>query len=121
VLQFGLREAPIAAMAHMIGVVEDLAESVIGSILLRFTAAFSDGNTLYAVRYATDRKAPTLYASPVNAGYCLVSEPLNDDVDAWAEIPDDSAVTIGKGGIDVADFRPEKRSAAKPQRVAISA
>ncbi|MDR9812022.1 class II glutamine amidotransferase [Rhizobium hidalgonense] len=120
-LQFGLREAPIAAMAEMVGVVEDLAENLIGSILLRFTAAFSDGNALYAIRYATDRKAPTLYASPVGAGYCLVSEPLNDDGDAWAEIPNGSAVTIGKNGFDVADFRPEKRSGAKPQRVAISA
>lgn len=120
-LQFGLREAPIAAMAQMVGFVEDLAESILGSIVLRFTAAFSDGKTLYAIRYATDRKAPTLYASPASAGYCLVSEPLNDDVDAWAEIPDGSAVTVGKDGINVADFRPEKRSAAKPQRVAIPA
>jgi glutamine amidotransferase len=120
-LQFGLREAPVAAMAEMVGFVEDLAESVVGSILLRFTAAFSDGNTLYAIRYATDRKAPTLYASPVGAGYCLVSEPLNDDGDAWAEIPNGSAVTVSKNGIDVADFRPGKRSAAKPQRVAIPA
>ncbi|MGO7565767.1 hypothetical protein ACC754_43770, partial [Rhizobium johnstonii] len=61
-----------AAMAEMIGVIEDLAESVIGSILLRFTAAFSYVKALYAIRYATDRKAPTLYASPVGAGYCLV-------------------------------------------------
>ncbi|ANK84003.1 MULTISPECIES: class II glutamine amidotransferase [unclassified Rhizobium] len=120
-LQFGLREAPIAAMADMVGFVEDLAESTIGSILLRFTAAFSDGKSLYAIRYATDRKAPTLYASPVGAGYCLVSEPLNDDVDAWAEIPDGSAVIVGKNGIDVAEFRPEKPSAAKSQRLAISA
>ncbi|RFB99151.1 class II glutamine amidotransferase [Rhizobium leguminosarum bv. trifolii] len=120
-LQFGLREAPIAAMAAMVGFVEDLAENIIGSILLRFTAAFSDGNTLYAIRYATDRKAPTLYASPVGAGYCLVSEPLNDDVDAWAEIPDGSAVTVGKNGIDVADFRPENRSVAKLQPLAASA
>ncbi|ANK89899.1 MULTISPECIES: class II glutamine amidotransferase [Rhizobium] len=120
-LQFGLREAPIAAMADMVGFVEDLAERTIGSILLRFTAAFSDGKSLYAIRYATDRKAPTLYASPVGAGYCLVSEPLNDDVDAWAEIPDGSAVIVGKNGIDVAEFRPEKPSAAKSQRLAISA
>jgi glutamine amidotransferase len=120
-LQFGLREAPIAAMAAMVGFVEDLAEHTIGSILLRFTAAFSDGNTLYAIRYATDRKAPTLYASPVGAGYCLVSEPLNDDVDAWAEIPDGSAVTVGKNGIDVADFRPENRRVAKLQPLAASA
>ncbi len=120
-LQFGLREAPIAAMANMIGFVEDLAENIIGSILLRFTAAFSDGKTLYAIRYATDRRAPTLYASPASAGYCLVSEPLNDDVDAWAEIPNGSAVTIGENGIDVANFLPEKRSAANQQRMAIPA
>ncbi|MBX5232011.1 class II glutamine amidotransferase [Rhizobium sp. NLR4a] len=106
-LQFGLREAPIAAMAEMIGFVEDLAENTIGSILLRFTAAFSDGKSLYA--------------SPVGAGYCLVSEPLNDDVDAWAEIPDGSAVIVGKNSIDVAEFRPEKPSKAKSQRMAVSA
>ncbi|MGZ2382972.1 class II glutamine amidotransferase [Rhizobium leguminosarum] len=120
-LQFGLREAPIAAIAEMIGFIEDLAENTIGSVLLRFTAAFSDGKALYAVRYATDRRAPTLYASPVGKGYCLVSEPLNDDGDAWAEIPNGSAVTVGVGGIDVADFRPGKRAAVKPQRVVVPA
>ena len=54
---------------------------------VRFTAAFSDGQKLYAVRYATDAVAPTLYASPMGKGYCLVSEPLNNDVEL-DEIPD---------------------------------
>ena len=91
-LQFGLRCKPVAAMSETIGFVEGLSLHLTGSALVRFTAAFSDGKSLYAVRYATDRKAPTLYASPVGSGYCLVSEPLNDDVDAWTEIPDGSAV-----------------------------
>jgi glutamine amidotransferase len=113
-LQFGLRQTPMAAMAETIGFVESLAETVLGSVLLRFTAAFSDGSTLYAIRYATDRRAPTLYASPLGEGYCLVSEPLNDDVDAWAEIPDGSIVTVDANGLDVSAFRPERPAAARP-------
>ncbi len=105
-LQFGLRQTPIAAMSEMIRFVEGLSENILGSALVRYTAAFSDGNALYAIRYATDRKAPTLYASPVGKGYCLVSEPLNDDVDAWAEIPDGSAVMLTDNGLDVTPFQP---------------
>jgi predicted glutamine amidotransferase len=113
-LQFGLCQTPIAAVAETISFVEGLSEKIIGSALVRFTAAFSDGRFLYAIRYATDRKAPTLYAAPLGdrGGYCLVSEPLNDDVDAWAEIPDGSAVTIDESGIDVAVFQPEPRETA---------
>ena len=107
-LQFDLRDAPIAAMAKMVGFVEGLADKILGGAHLRFTAAFSDGRSLFGIRYATDRKAPTLYASPMRQGHCLVSEPLNDDIDAWAEIPDGSAVTVSENGIEVAAFRPEK-------------
>jgi glutamine amidotransferase len=119
-LQFGLRQTPMAAMAEMLSFIEGLAESIVGSALVRFTAAFSDGKSLYAIRYATDCRAPTLYASPVGKGYCLVSEPLNDDVDAWAEIPNGSAVVLGEKGIDVATFQPE-RSPARAQLSAIPA
>ncbi len=120
-LQFGLRDAPIAAMAETVAFVEGLAQNILGSVLLRFTAAFSDGNSLYAIRYATDRKAPTLYASLIAGGYCLVSEPLNDDGDAWQEIPDGSAVTINADGIDITAFQPEKRVNIRPEPVAIPA
>jgi predicted glutamine amidotransferase len=90
---------------------------------LRFTAAFSDGKALYAIRYATDSKAPTLYAAPLGSGhgYCLVSEPLNDDVDSWAEIPNGSAVTVTASGVDVAVFRPEKRVIQTSAALAIPA
>ncbi len=46
-LQFGLRDAPIAAMAEMVSFVEGLAENILGGAHLRFTAAFSDGRSLY--------------------------------------------------------------------------
>ena len=108
-MQFGLRQAPVAAMSEMVSFVEGLAENILGDAHLRFTAAFSDGASLYGIRYATDRKAPTLYASPMRMGHCLVSEPLNDDVDAWMEIPDGSAVTVNEAGITITPFQPERR------------
>lgn len=120
-LQFGLRDAPIAAVAETIAFVEGLAENILGSVLLRFTAAFSDGKSLYAVRYATDRKAPTLYASLLAGGYCLVSEPLNDDGDAWQEIPGGSAVTVSVDGLEITAFQPEKRASARSEPVSIPA
>jgi glutamine amidotransferase len=65
------------------------------------------------VRYATDYAAPTLYAAPMGdtGGYCLVSEPLNDDTEAWVEIPDGSAVVLGENGVDMRIFSPAGRPA----------
>jgi glutamine amidotransferase len=100
-------------MAETIAFVERLAAHLECRVLVRFTAAFTDGDQLYAVRYATDYAAPTLYAAPMGAtgGYCLVSEPLNDDTEAWVEIPDGSAVVLGENGVDVRIFSPAGRPA----------
>ena len=107
-LQFGLRERPIAAMAEAVGFVERISRHLTGTARVRFTAAFSDGRTLYAVRYATDAHAPTLFAAPMGGkgGYCLVSEPLNDETDTWVEIPAGSAVILDSRGLDAAKFEP---------------
>lgn len=108
-LQMGLEQDPLGAMAKAIATVETLAREQDVSTLVRFTAAFSDGASLYAVRYATDHKPPTLYAAPMggNAGHCLVSEPLNDDVDAWTEIADGSAVMVSDLGMSTFAFSPQ--------------
>lgn len=108
-LQMGMAEDPLGAMARAIATVEELSLMHDVSPLVRFTAAFSDGANLYAVRYATDHRPPTLYAAPMGgpAGYCLVSEPLNDDVDAWEEIPDGSAVILSASGLSRVAFVPQ--------------
>lgn len=107
-LEMGLAEDPLGAMARTIAVVEQLSLDQQLDPLVRFTAAFSDGDTLYAVRYATDHRPPTLYAAPMGGrtGHCLVSEPLNDDIDAWMEIPDGSAVTVSETGMSTSRFAP---------------
>lgn len=118
-LQFGLRERPIAAMAEAVGFVERISRHLTGMARVRFTAAFSDGRTLYAVRYATDAHAPTLFAAPMGGkgGYCLVSEPLNDETDTWVEIPAGSAVILDAKGLDAAKFEPAWEPEPKAERM----
>ncbi|MEA3533302.1 class II glutamine amidotransferase [Rhizobium sp. CC-YZS058] len=113
-LQFGLDRDPLAAIAETLGFVTRLAERLGEPLLLRFTAAFSDGRDLYAVRYASDAYAPTLYAAPMGpqGGYCLVSEPLDDDDTVWVEIPSGTAVIVGENGVDVQLFDLEETVAA---------
>ena len=56
---------------------------------LKLTAAFSDGETLYAIRYASDGNAPTLYTAETRhaAGRCIVSEPYDRDGGDWQRHP----------------------------------
>jgi len=106
---FGLAERPADAMERTLSAVIDVADAAGIEPHIRFTAAFSDGETLYAVRFATDAFAPTLFASPMGAagGHCLVSEPFNDEAACWAEIPANAFVTIDSTGLSVLPFMAE--------------
>ena len=74
---------------------------------IRFTCAFSDGETLYAIRYATDGQAPSLFAHhSAEGGSRLVSEPLDDDGDAWQPIAPCSFVVASDQGLSVRRFDP---------------
>lgn len=80
---------------------------------IRLTAAFSDGETLYAIRYATDAHAPTLYTSEVrDKGRCLVSEPFDREGANWHAIPPSSFVTVTRGGVDIRPFSPHPEAYA---------
>lgn len=73
----------------------------------RMTAAFSDGVRLYAVRYATDDLAPTLYHrwSDSRGGRAVVSEPLESGED-WVAVPPASFCTFEGGEVRVERFLP---------------
>ncbi len=103
--QCGLDRDPRAALERTIELVKSQAARLGTDLLIRFTAAFSDGNRLYAIRYATDRWAPTLYAGPLDGGYCLVSEPFEGAARPWREIPAGSFVEIDDAGLTVRPFR----------------
>ncbi|CAD7051843.1 class II glutamine amidotransferase [Pseudorhizobium endolithicum] len=113
-LEFGLDISPRTAIARAIETAEALSRETGGEVLVRFTAAFSNGEALYAVRYATDDKPPTLYAAPLGneRSYCLVSEPLNDEADRWAEIPNGAMIVISDRGMATERFLPQASACA---------
>jgi len=81
---------------------------------LRLTAAFSDGTRLYAVRYASDDFAPTLYHrwSEARGGRAVVSEPLETDEGGWEPLPSGSFCVFDGESVRVTPFRPAVLSAA---------
>jgi predicted glutamine amidotransferase len=73
----------------------------------RCTAAWSDGQTLWAVRYSSDDKPPSLYLRelPDRSGTLVVSEPLDTARDGWQAVPPQSFVTVTRTSVTVTPLR----------------
>ena len=71
------------------------------------TAAFSDGQRVYALRYASDTAPETLYvrSRQRSDGTLVVSEPLDDGRDDWEAVPPQSFVTLGHSGLSIEPLR----------------
>lgn len=129
-LTFGLEDDPIHALERTIGLIESvagrhgIADAVQGSF------GVSDGTTLWAVRYATNGKARSLFTSadadsirhlyPDNARFqrltdedrLIVSEPFSDLPGLWKEVPEATAVTVRhRGELEERPFRPKPADA----------
>ena len=104
----GLDEDPQGAMSRAAARVVEASRRAGIEPSLKLTAAFSDGETLYAVRYATDQHAPTLYTAEMcgGAGRCIVSEPFDREGGDWHAIPPASFVTITRGSMTIRPFAP---------------
>jgi predicted glutamine amidotransferase len=83
----GLDEDPIAAMARTLKRVRSLMADAETGEPLRFTAAVSDGDSLFAFRWACDDKPPSLYFREDATGLVVVSEPIDGRRDGWREVP----------------------------------
>jgi glutamine amidotransferase len=68
---------------------------------LRVTAALTNGDRVYAVRYASDEQPPTLYAKRMvdREGMLIVSEPLDDSREGWQAIPPQHVATVSPTAI----------------------
>jgi glutamine amidotransferase len=73
---------------------------------MKFTAAFANGRTLYAIRFATDGVPPTLYTRhcPDSDGIVVVSEPLDEMRDGWQAVPPQTLLKVEAGGITSMPF-----------------
>ena len=76
-------EALAATLARIRGMM--LAEGIREA--LRFTAALTDGETIWAFRWASDDKPATLYWREDEAGLTIVSEPIDDHREDWHAVP----------------------------------
>jgi predicted glutamine amidotransferase len=116
-LTFGLEDDPVQALELAVGLIEDSARQrgIAGAVQASF--GVSDGTSLWAVRYATQGPARSLFASadvdavrrlhPDNPRFqrlsaddrLIVSEPFSDLPGVWREIPQGTAVTVRAGGV----------------------
>jgi len=114
-LSFGLETDPINALRRMTERVEALREEYKIADPLEMTLAVSDGRRLFALRYASDGDAPSLFHNkntthalrdifgnpetiPEDA-IIILSEPLDDLSEHWEEIPASSILTVEAGKI----------------------
>lgn len=122
-LTFGLEDDAPRALARMAGFVESTGRERGVPEAVRMTLGVSDGETLYAVRYAGNGDAPSLYHSrEAEEVYSLnpaleerfgpkarvvVSEPVGDYPDMWADVPHASLLKIRNGEVEIQPFEPE--------------
>ncbi|MDZ7907144.1 MAG: class II glutamine amidotransferase [Gemmobacter sp.] len=110
----GLEQDPRGAMERAAASFIRLSRQKGTAPHLRLTVAMSDGERLYAMRYATDENAPSLYHrwSDTRMGRAIVSEPLETDEGDWLEIPTASFCTFEGQGLTVEPFLPCRLAAA---------
>jgi predicted glutamine amidotransferase len=124
-LTFGLDADPLGALERMAGFVEAAGHRVGVEHPLQMTVGLSDGERLYAVRYASGPEVNTLYVSssaqdvrqlyPAGEQFrhfsgearVVVSEPLTDLPGLWHEVPAGTALVIQKGPDVTQPFRPQ--------------
>jgi glutamine amidotransferase len=123
-LTFGLADDPIGGLERMAGFVEGLGAEAGIAEPLQMTVGVTDGERLWAARYASGPVVNTLFHSadvdsirelyPENERFAhfgadsrvVVSEPLAPLPGLWHEIPAGSALVVGKGPGEQVPFRP---------------
>ncbi|MCL5777270.1 class II glutamine amidotransferase [Limibaculum sp. FT325] len=110
----GMEADPYGAMLRATARLEGLAREAGVAPFMRLTAAFSDGERLFAVRYASDDEAPTLYHrfSRSRRGRAVVSEPLDADEGDWEAIPPGHFAEITAEGVRLRPFAPMETAAS---------
>jgi predicted glutamine amidotransferase len=101
----GLDEDPVGATRTTLATILRVAASSGINEPLKFTACFSDGETIHAVRFAShDHRPPTLYCGRTAGGRLAVSEPLDTDGERWQSVPPMSWVTMTAERTEVEPF-----------------
>lgn len=114
----GLADDPEGALGRMVGrVCEAVTEAGIEDAFT-MTVALSDGETIYAARFASHGVPPSLYYNPgiavgqraegngAREAVMIVSEPLDDDTDHWTAVSPSNLIVASPAGVTTRDFSP---------------
>jgi predicted glutamine amidotransferase len=131
-LGFGLEKDPQGALERMAGFVETTAKQAGVEPALWMTLGISDGESLYAVCYGSDGKAPTLYHSRsmqevrhLNPGLacrfgaharCIVSEPMGEYAELFQPVAPGSFLHLKRGELALTSFHPQAPRRARASR-----
>jgi predicted glutamine amidotransferase len=125
-LTFGLETDPLPALERMAGFVEDVGRRHGVAEPLQMTVGTSDGERVYAVRYASGPEVNSLYVSQdaravrllypdderfrhiSDEARAVVSEPLGDLPGVWHEVPPSSALVVQPGADEQLPFSPRR-------------
>jgi glutamine amidotransferase len=83
----GLEHDPVGALKRTIEQIEAEVEASGSGGEFRLTAALSDGDRVYAIRYSTDCCPPSLYYTACSRQRIVVSEPLGLPDRRWDPVP----------------------------------
>lgn len=83
----GLENDPVSAMASVLNDIVTMMQEARIMEPLRFTAALTNGQDVFAFRWASDTKPATLYVRETEQGIVIVSEPLDHTKANWQEVP----------------------------------
>lgn len=128
-LTFGLEDDPPTAVERAVGLVEAVGARHGVEHPIQMTVATSDGETLWAFRYSSERASRTLFYSteihalrrlyPENELFqnasdntrLVVSEPLTELPDQWNAVPESSYGIVGGGVSELKPFAPRPPAA----------
>lgn len=117
----GLMADPAAACARTVAQILDLMAREGVSEPFRMTAACTDGRRLYALRWSSDGRSPSLYwtagcvegcrdgrvvLGPGQRSVMVLSEPLDEDASHWNEVAEGSFLVAEGGQVQVFPFDP---------------
>ena len=121
-LTYGLARDPETAGARTLAKIGETLAAARVEEPFRFTAAFTDGRRIYAVRHSTDQKSPTLYwgcgkgVRAAAGGECwdsdggsdsllVVSEPLDTETGHWTSVDENSLLVAENGQVKIQPLR----------------
>lgn len=118
-LTYGLVDDVPTGLSRMVRSVERIAAEHGIDDAITMTVAVANGDVLYAVRYSSDGQSPSLYHShdlrslsgaggavepiPVDS-LILLSEPLDDVLDHWEEVPESTLITASRESVEMSSF-----------------